>query len=182
MIRINLLPQTERKSDWSLTRLFEISGGFLAVTLMLIYALTACIVWQKERETSEVRNQYELLRPTEAAMHDSLSKQQLIIAKNDILVILTKERKSWHAIIARLATLTTPRLWFTELGAVNTDSIKIIGIADNYQEIAVFLQRLEQDAVFIEPSLVQAEITTINSNKTALTKFEIVVKVKGLKQ
>lgn len=178
MIRINLLPPAERQPDWPLNRLFAIIGSALAIILLLVYCSTVFMIWQKERQLTEERNQYELLRPTEVAMKTAVTKQQTISAKNAILVNLTNERKSWPPLITHLAMLTTPRIWFTELGAVNKDAIKIVGLADNYQEIATFLQRLEQDGIFAEPSLVQAEI--MSDNKA--TKFEITVKLKGIKQ
>lgn len=181
MIRINLLPETERRSDWPLKKLYKVTSCFLAIILILIYSYNVYIIWHTGREIADLKKQYELLRPTEAVMQDALSKQQVITAKNDILVNLTNERKTWPAVITHLATLTTPRVWFTELGTVNSDSIKIIGLADNYQELAIFLQHLEQDTVFTEPSLVQAD-TTRNNNRNSITKFEIVVKLKGLKQ
>lgn len=179
MIRINLLPLADRKQKWPLKKIFAIISGLLVFTLIMIYASSAIVIWQKERQIAEVQNQYELLRPTEAVMNESFAKQHTINTKNDVLTNLTNQRRSWSPIITHLATLTTSRVWFTDLGVVNKDAIKIVGIAENYQEVATFLERLEQDTVFTEPQLVQAELTPVNNKK--VTKFEIVAKFKGIK-
>lgn len=179
MIRINLLPKDDRQPEWPLKRIYAIISGALLVVLILAFAGTTIQFWHKERQIVEARNQYELLRPTEVIMQDTSLKQQTVNAKNNILTNLTNERKSWAPIIGHLATLTTPRIWFTELSTINKDAIKVIGIADNYQEISTFLQRLEQDTIFAEPVLVQAELDPKNAK--AITKFEIIVKLRGMK-
>lgn len=180
MIRINLLPPYERQPSLPINRLFLIAGCIFFIVLIAIYSYDVIYIWHNERQIIEARNQYELLRPTESVMLAANSKQQNIQAKNNILVNLTKERKSWPPIITHLASLTTPRIWFTELGSTDKDTIKIIGLADNYQELATFLQRIEQDSLLAEPSLVQAEAAS--NHATPATKFEITVKLKELKQ
>lgn len=180
MIRINLLPPHERQPSWPLQRLFIMIGCIVSVLAVASYSYGVIYIWHTERQIVEARNQYELLRPTESVMSVANSKQQNIQAKNNIMVNLTKERKSWPPIITHLASLTTSRVWFTDLASIDKDTIKIIGLADNYQEVATFLQRIEQDSLLAEPSLVQAEVS---SNPAApATKFEITVKLKGMKQ
>lgn len=180
MIRINLLPLHERQSALPLHRLFMIIGCIFLIITFAAYSYGVITIWHTERLLSEARNQYELLRPTESAMLAANAKQQTVQAKNNIMVNLTKERKSWPPVITHLASLTTPRIWFTELGSVDKDTVKIIGLADNYQELATFLQRLEQDSLLAEPALVQAEASANPAAPT--TKFEITVKLKGMRQ
>lgn len=179
MIRINLLPPSERRSQWPLDRIMLVSGLLIVFCCVSIYSYNIFYTWRLEKEIADMKNQYELLRPTQAVMVSANAKQQILNSKSNILVNLTNSRKQWPPMITHLADITTPQIWFTELGVTDKDLIKITGLAANYQELAVFLGRLEHDDMFADPSLVQAEI---GPNPAAPAKFEIVLKLKGMKE
>ncbi|QJW47806.1 PilN domain-containing protein [bacterium BFN5] len=104
---------------------------------------------------------------------------QEINAKNTILVALTQERKSWHSIMTHIGVLTTPNVWLTEVGLVEKNSLKIKGMAASYPDLAGFIKKLEQDELFVDVVLLNAE--KFNTNQTAgVASFELSVKVKGM--
>ena len=93
-----------------------------------------------------------------------------------MLVKLTKERKSWYAIVSRFGIITPPQIWLTELGASDKNVILIKGNALTYPDLANFMQQLEGDEFFAEPVLIKAE----KDAKFATTRFEMTVKLKGM--
>lgn len=135
-------------------------------------------IWRLEKESADMKNQYELLRPAQAVMVSVNSKQHAWNEKNNILIDLTSRRRQWPLIVNHLTEAATPRIWFTNLGITDKDSIKITGVAENYRELAAFLDNLEHDdGLFTDPFLVQAE--TVSG---PAARFEIVLKLKGMKQ
>lgn len=179
MIRINLLPPLQRRPKYPANWIIGFISALIFVSCTALYCYNVFVIWNLERQITESQNQYELLRPTQQAMDSAGSAQQVINAKTNILTGLTTERKPWAPIITHLAAITTPRVWFTEVGETDKDTLKVVGIADNYQELATFLQHLEQDGMFVDPSLIQAD----NSPNQALvgTRYEITFKLKGMK-
>jgi type IV pilus assembly protein PilN len=178
MIQINLMPLTERTIKWPLLRIFLIAGIIVGVIFSSIYSYNLYTIWCMERIIVNLNNQYELLRPTQAKIMIVSGKQQAIVAKNNILIGLTNERKSWHTIITHLGVAVTSQMGLTELTIADNNMLKIKGVTNNYSEVVRFLQTIEQDKIFEDPVLLKAE-----SNFSALqvAKFEMTVKLKGMK-
>ena len=176
MIRINLLPPAERQPKWSLKRIFLILGALACFICASLFSCNLFMIWHVERQITDARNKYELLMPVQVKMVEANGKQQVISAKNNMLVTLTAERKSWHTIITHLGVITPPEIWLTELGTVDKNLIKITGTAMSYPVLAQFIETLEQDDVFTTPVLLGAVLTP--KAAVFLVKFEISVKFK----
>lgn len=175
MIRINLLPPEERQPLLPLNKIF-ISATLIVFLLMLsIYFYTVFSIWNLERQITEAQNQYELLKPTRDAMQTANTRQQTISAKNSILQGLTKERRSWYALTTHLGMVTIPQVWLSEIGVGEGNMLKIKGSSYTYPDLAAYLKNLEQDEMFQEPVLLNAERVAA----TGATKFEITVKFRG---
>jgi Tfp pilus assembly protein PilN len=143
----------------------------------MLFSFNLLMIWNIERQIADTCNKYELLMPVQMIMLEASAKQQVISAKNNILVTLTAERKSYHAIISHLGAITPSTIWLTEFGIVNVNLIKITGMAISYPDLANFIERLEQDEVFTDPVLLGAEINP--NSAVVLVEFEISVKLKG---
>lgn len=176
MIRINLLPPAERPSKWPVNRLLLGAGFLIIMILSSIYSYSLFQVWNIERQLQDTRNQYQLLKPTREIMASAKNKQQQFDKKNNVLAVLTKDRRSWYGIIQHLTAVTSPQIWFTEMFKSDKDTIQIKGWAATYLVVAEFMQRMESDQFFIEPVLTNVEKDTV----TQAAKFEIVVKPRGL--
>lgn len=180
MIRINLLPPSERRPKYPFKLIVGLVSCLIFISCATVYCYNALVIWSLERQITDTQNRYELLKPTQQAMISSGSKQQTINAKNNILITLTNARKPWPPIINHLAAITTQRVWFTEIGENDKETLKIIGIAADYQELAAFLRNLEKDEMFAEPTLVHADSSP---NQAIIgTRYEITVKLKGMRQ
>ena len=175
MIRINLLPPAERQPAWRTGRIFTALTLLVAVALAGVQVYYVLMLDHTDRRLAETRNQYELLRPTRDAMLAAGAKQQAVDEKNAVLMALTKERTSWYAVLTQLGAKMPPELWLTEI-TTDKGGVKLNGLAKSYPDLAAFMRKLEQDAVFAEPVLVKAE----KDAASAATRFEMTVKIKGM--
>jgi len=176
MIRINLLPPDERQPELPLGRICLLVGLLVSVILFSIYGYGMYTIADMERQIHDTRIQYELLRPTQEKMLATSTQQQLINTKNNLLVMLTKERKSWHAIMTHFGVVITPNVWLTEIGLADKNALRIKGVAASYPELASFVKKVEQDDWLSEATLVNSE----NNPSLNATGFELLVKIKGM--
>jgi len=176
MIKINLLPLSERQEKWPVNHLLLGSSLLLLLLFTTIYSYSIFEVWHLEKQIQATRNQYQLLQPTQALMVTANQKQQEFDRKNNIMTVVTKERRSWHTIIQHLTKVTSPQVWFTEMGKGDKETIHIKGWAMTYPLVAEFMQTMEKDQVFIEPVLMSVEKPT----GSQAAKFEIQVKSRGM--
>ena len=176
MIRINLLPEAQRQPKWAFGRIVATSVSLVAVISILVYAYGAYSVWTLEQQIAAARSQYELLQPTREKMAAAATKQQAIQTKNNVLIALTAERRSWYGVLAHLGTVTPSDAWFIDVTSVDQNNLKISGMTKNYPDLANFLRRVEQDPFFAEPVLIKAE----RQGTMPATRFEISVKLKGM--
>jgi len=176
MIRINLLPPAERPSKWPVNRLLLGAGFVMIMIFSSIYSYSLYEVWNMEKQLQATRNQYQLLQPTRVIMESAKNKQQQFDKKNNILAMLTKDRRSWYGIIQHLTAVTSTQIWFTDMVKSDKNTIQIKGWAATYLTVAEFMKTMENDQFFTEPVLTNVEKDTV----TQATKFEIVVKPRGI--
>ncbi|WP_312421956.1 PilN domain-containing protein [Anaerospora hongkongensis] len=174
-MQINLLPVNERVSRFSLSGIISISSCFLLLLAAVLYGYGVYTELMLERELQQARNQYDLLRPTQQNMLMAAQKQRVIAAKYSILTTLTPNRKSWHAVLAHLGTVSPERVWLTEVTQGHENLLRMKGGAAAYPDVAAFLDRLARDRFFAEPALIKAEQDT----EMAVVRFELSVKIKG---
>src|SRR5690349_14061408 len=139
MIRINLLPPDEQAAKRSLSVVFLAMGLLMLLLCASWYGYGAYRIWSLENSLRDTANRYELLRPTQDKMQTVNTKQQQLDAKNNILTVLTKERKSSYAVVTRLATITPQQVWLTEVASAEKRLIRIKGQAMTYPDLAAFL-------------------------------------------
>lgn len=176
MKKINLLPLEERQSKWPVNRLFLASGMLVVIVLGSIYSYQLFTLWNIENKLQDTRNQYELLRPTRESMVRASQKEELINKKSNILGILSNQRKSQYSNLEHIIALTSPELWFTDIGKANGGMIQIKGWATNYNTVTEFMRKMEQDQYFTEPVLIKVE----DDASLKVIRFEIMVKPKGI--
>lgn len=175
-IKINLLPPSARNEELPLKKLLAIVAVCLIFVLSGLYAYGLYTAWQLERQLSDTRNQFELLRPTRDKMAAANSKQQQINARNNLLITLTKERKSWYAVLTHLGTITPPQVWLTELTVAEKNTLRLKGMAATYPDMAKFMQTFNSDEMLGEPVLISVE----KDGTLPVTRFEMIAKIKGL--
>lgn len=173
-MKINLLPPQERPQGFTRKKFFIIMSVCVLFIYTVIFGYNQYVLWSLSDELSAVNSQYQLLRPAEQKMLAALAKQTAYNQRNSVLVKLSKDKKSWHAVLSRLGYITPPKVWLTQVAAVDRKYVKILGQAANYSELAAFLANMANDGIFTAPMLISAD----QDNRSNLTKFEIVVKIK----
>ena len=176
MIRINLLPLSERQSKWPINKILLTGSILVALVCCSIYSYNVFTIWSLEKRLQNTYNQYELLQPTVEIMRTANSKQQMLDRKENILAALTSEHNSWHLVMQHLVTLAPQQMWFTDICKTDKGVIQIKGVAKTYSVVTEFMQILEQDELFSEPILIQDE----SDIASEVIKFEIMVKSKGM--
>ena len=185
VIKINLLPQTDRPSTLPVARI--IAG---VVTIGILFCASAFsyhtyVIWSLTEELTAARNQHESLRPVELNMNTATEKLKYISQREVALSDIAQERRPWDVVFSHLAAIAPQRLWFTHAGVDYKEKaqpmgIKISGIAEKYLDVATFLNTLEQDDTFCDPVLTAVELNS--GGKVQSAKFEITVNLKGLKK
>ena len=176
MITINLLPPSERQPEWPFKRIVLLCSVMLLVLYGSVFAYNCYTIGSLENDLAAARQHYSLLRPTQDNMQLAISKQQDIDKKNNTLVAITGDRKSWYAVISHFGIITPPQIWLTELAISDKNIILVKGNAMTYPDLANYLDSLEKDKLVAEPVLIKAE----QDSKFNYTKFEMTVKLKGI--
>ena len=141
-----------------------------------IYAYNAFKILKIEKELQGLRNQYELLQPTLEIMQRSNDKLQLIDKKNQIAVLLTKERQPLYTLIQHIVAIMPQQLWLTNLSKSDKGLLEMKGAAITYSVVAEFVKNMEGDTILFDPMLVKVEFDT----GASFLRFEIAVKSKGM--
>lgn len=175
-ININLLPPNERKSELPLRRLLSIATVCVVMILGGLYVFGLYTASALERQLSDTKNQSELLRPTREKMIAANARLQQINLKNNLLISLTQERKSWYAVLAHLGTVTPPQVWLTELSSADRNILRLKGNAATYPDMVRFIELFNKNELLSEPVLLSAEKDSV----LPVTRFEMIVKIKGL--
>ena len=175
MIRINLLPPDMRGRRIRLRRIVGVVSCLIFLLCGSVYGYGLYAELQLRAELQQMQSRYELLRPTLDRMMATQQQQQQINGKSTILLNLTRDRQSWHAVLAHIGVLTPSTVWLTEMEGGNKHLV-LKGLAVSYPDVAVFLEKLMSDTFFAEPVL----ICTDKDEELNVTRFELTVKIKGM--
>lgn len=118
-----------------------------------VYGFNEAALYGAKRQLDDARNRGELLRPMQAKKLQADAKLEAISQKQTILNNLTKERLSCYAVLAGLTAKTPAQLRLTDL-EVDKGLLKIGGMTSSSSELALFIERLKQDATLTEPTVV----------------------------
>lgn len=176
-IRINLLPATDRPNRFHYPQmLFYLLGGCFFL-LLLFYLITAYRIHTLETKLTELMVRQTLLQPTELNYQRYHQKQQAVRQKEDLLIKLSRERTLFYTPIAQLSHLIPPGVWLTSVANTGQDpaTFRILGVAESYIRLTLFLQKLHSDSIF-ESTLNKVDL----DGQTACYRFEIIGKVKGI--
>ncbi|MDR1702937.1 MAG: PilN domain-containing protein [Sporomusaceae bacterium] len=163
MIRINLLPVNKRPS------LLPAGANILLLLSLTAFFLNAALaafnyyqILGLEERLEQVERQNALLRLDAVKMAADRNKERQIDAKVDLLLKITGERFSLSALLAHLGNIMPQEVWLSETSVKKGDrrennTVTLKGQTANYDAIAAFMQKIEQDGYFTNPVLVKAE-------------------------
>lgn len=169
MMMINLKPPDQPAAFWQERYLYL----FAALFIIVIHVVWGFLLYQEHRLESDlyqIRHQHELFKPTLSQLHYVDMKQQEIVTRQEVLLTLTQERFPLHAGIARIGAVIPDGVWLTELKS-DGKVLKVSGAAQTYPEVAGFLEKIQQDALFTNFSLTKTEHDQINTNFEFAVQF-----------
>lgn len=179
MIRINLLPLSQRPPQ---TPYLRISLFFVMLFLTIvgcIYAIEEFTLWSLEKDQTIVQARYEDLLPVRQAMEQAGNKQKQIDVKMVVVKELEKSRTTSYNLIPQIAALLTDTIWLNETKVNKEDGqvLTLLGETGDYIELATFISRLETDSLFSSVTLKSTE----GDIKAGTWKFTLDLKLKESK-
>lgn len=176
-IRINLLPPEQRPPKWHYGRLLLLPIVLMLLVIGALFGYGEYRYWSTEQELAETRSSYEALNVGQQQLGIYQTRQAAVQARERILVQLSSGRNSWHGTMAHLGGFMPRRVWLTEIGSAQKGVLQLKGNAVSYPDLVVFLSKMEQDRMFVEPTLLKAE----QNERSSLTQFEISAKLGGMR-
>jgi len=190
MIRINLLPKTKQPSMWPSGEHVLLASALTYFSIIiLLVAVSYYRVWDLQTQVAQIEQNQLLLKMSSANMETASEKRQEIETKTKLLLKLTDERVSFHSVLSHVSAILPPQVWLTEISTRNNNQnsyretqrgssssfvVNLKGRALTYNDIAAFMQKLEQDEYFSGVVLVKAE--RINSSNDS--QFEIAAQIR----
>jgi len=178
VIRINLLPKAERRSDIPYARVSLFFVILCLVGLMVAVAGEGVSIWLIEKEQIATATHYDELLPVRQAMEQVGDKEKQIAAKKVIIDELVKSRTLPYNIYIRIAAVMPDLLWLDETSN-NKDDAKVItlkGQTVDYATLAIFISKLET-----QPYLNSVTLKSVEGDvQSGTLKFTLNLKVKEL--
>ena len=179
MIKINLLPLEQRKVHLPLNKIFLISTGVMFLLMIAVYSAGVIEEYFLKQELEKTNETYHQMSYVVDRKQQFDIKQQEINKRNDILVSLSKNTKSWNSLLVHLGSILTTDVWVTDVKMNDKQVLSIRGMAASYPALAKTLKNFEKDNFFVNANLVNSEAGKGEQDK-ALTVFEIQTSFKEL--
>ncbi len=176
MVRVNLLPP-ERRPVKNRIKLIAL---FLGLTLLLADVSSYWYNYYRrqkvEQQITAEENRLQLLYPAYERLREADGKQKQIASRQQILLTLTRERKSWYGILAELSLIIPPQVRLTEIGTGDGGWLFMRGTTDNLAGLTDFMDKIEQSELLAEPELKKSEWNP----EAAVLVFELTTKIRGI--
>lgn len=192
MIRINLLPQNERKSVRrmpGINRAKVLPLGMLSVVgtmCLVVFMLQSAREKSLEKEVAIARAEAEKYMKTIALIDEMVEKETELNRRLDIVRTLDKNRYRTVTVLDEMAKRVPSYLWLTTVKEVSADRLAIDGLAFSNLVIADLMLNLEKSDVFKDVELSVAKrneieeqtvvgftlTTSVNGQSAALTPVQ----------
>ena len=144
MIKINLLPPEQRKVKIPLKKAFLITSGLVLMLLIAVYTGALVEEYFLKQELAKVNETYHQMSYVMDTKQQFDVKQQEINKRNDILVKLSKNTKSWNSLLIHLGSIMTNDVWLTDVKMNDKQVLSIRGMAASYPALAKTLKNCEK--------------------------------------
>ncbi len=164
MLRVNLLPETARKTSLShVEQLHRTPLMWLAGTLMVLVLL---LVWVpipfRNAELKRLNDQIEVLQPKMAAVQQIQRFLQQLRTQEEVFRGMGKDQSLWAKRLNTLSRLTPDGVWFTELSLDDLKGLVIQGSALEQLSVTRLVQDLKADLDF-SAGMKEIQIESIKS-------------------
>lgn len=184
MLRVNLLPPEHRPPSLPLARISTIFSSLLLLVCVTLFSYNLYTIGHMDSQIQVLQARNDELEPLEKEIAQTEGQRQEIAKRQGLVQQISQARIPWYHIISHLTAIAPPDLWFINFSSEDKEQsarkvIKITGVAKNYLDLTLFINKMENDSMFVNPSLAIAEE---NTNKLQSSKrFEITVQIRELK-
>ncbi|MCL2260046.1 MAG: PilN domain-containing protein [Fibromonadales bacterium] len=171
LIEINLLPSEFRQAKMDLSWLSDMrviwsTFGLIFVVLFLsgVYYFVKETTQELQRSVEQTKQAVERERPLLEKIKELDGKLAGIKQKSDALRSIQVSRKRWVLLFEDLSTALkdTPGTWITGI-TQEGDKLDISGLTWNFDEVALYMLKLEQKESVTGITLTNISITKVNN-------------------
>ncbi len=167
MIRINLIPEPERKEVRGTGEIFIGIGVLVALLAVIgaIHVLQGKRIEEVNRKIAKAEKRIKELEVVKKKVDEFKAKNAELNRRIEIINVLEKNRTGPLYVMDALSRATPNKAWIDEFTEKGTQT-KLVGIADNEFTVADFMQALQTS-----PYFVGVELGVIK--KTELRKLDL---------
>lgn len=179
MIRINLLPVRAAKKKETAVQQMVIAGVVIVLIALIVtslYLVKRVQITTTKSDISAANAKINELKTKIGKLEELKTLKAQVKKKLDVLAQLRKNKTGPAQRLATLSDLTPDQLWLTGYSEKDAD-IKISGIANTEELIALYMKALEASADFMAVELIVSEQMEMAGTK--LKKFDITMKLES---
>lgn len=183
MIRINLLPEYRRKTEFPTWKLYRIAAYVLLSLSILLWGYHLAMFKYTETKLSDVNEGIASMKVWQERFDKAQLQNAEINKRNTIVRNLSKDRIVWSRSLAELGNVTPYGCWLTSVKQGNQpDQMSIAGKAMKMDDVIKFIGLLQARPDIANVQLVSADEGGNNSNGIGVIDFTLEVQRSGVKK
>jgi len=179
MIKINLLPvRAAKKRETAVQQIsfFIIGIVFWFAVIMTMYFVKCLQITDAQNDISTANNTIASLKQKIGKLEELKTLKEQVKKKLDVLNQLRKNKTGPAQRLATLSDTAPEHLWLTSYSE-NDAEVKISGLAENEELIAIFMRALESSADYMGVELVVSEQKEADGAK--LKRFDMTCRLRS---
>lgn len=184
MIRINLLPEYRRKSEFPTWKLYRIIAYVFLGLSILLWGYHLAMFKYTESKLSDVNEGIVSMKVWQERFDKAQQQNAEVNKRNTILRNLSKDRIVWSRSLAELGNVTPYGCWLTSVKQGNKpDQMSIAGKAMKMDDIVKFISLLQARPDIANVQLISADESNNNNSSTAgVIDFTLEIQRSGVKK
>ena len=168
MIRINLLPEYRRKSEFPTWKLYRIIAYVFLGLSILLWGYHLAMFKYTESKLSDVNEGIVSMKVWQERFDKAQQQNAEVNKRNTIVRNLSKDRIVWSRSLAELGNVTPYGCWLTSVKQGNKpDQMSIAGKAMKMDDIVKFISLLQARPDIANVQLISADESNNNNSSTA---------------
>ena len=184
MIRINLLPEYRRKSEFPTWKLYRIIAYVFLGLSILLWGYHLAMFKYTESKLSDVNEGIVSMKVWQERFDKAQQQNAEVNKRNTIVRNLSKDRIVWSRSLAELGNVTPYGWWLTSVKQGNKpDQMSIAGKAMKMDDIVKFISLLQARPDIANVQLISADESNNNNSCTAgVIDFTLEIQRSGVKK
>lgn len=184
MIRINLLPEYRRKSEFPTWKLYRIIAYVFLGLNILLWGYHLAMFKYTESKLSDVNEGIVSMKVWQERFDKAQQQNAEVNKRNTIVRNLSKDRIVWSRSLAELGNVTPYGCWLASVKQGNKpDQMSIAGKAMKMDDIVKFISLLQARPDIANVQLISADESNNNNSSTAgVIDFTLEIQRSGVKK